>query len=67
MNTNELAIFNDSVNTLIQGQLILVDKHIANVLKCVASSPVLCKTLADTVKTMSYATEFSRTVSVFSV
>ena len=62
MNTNELAIFNDSVNTLIQGQLILVDKHIANVLKCVASSPVLCKTLADTVKTMSYATEFSRAI-----
>ncbi len=60
--TNDLAIFNDSVNKLIQGKLILVDKHIALVLKCVATSPVLCKTLADTVKTMSYATEFSRAV-----
>lgn len=62
MSTNELAIFNDSVNKLIQGKLILVDKHIAQVLQCVAASPVLCKCLADTVKTMSYATEFSRAV-----
>lgn len=60
MNTNELAYFNDSVNTLIEGQLILIDKHIASVLKCVATSPILCRTLADTIKTMSYATEFSR-------
>lgn len=62
MNANELAYFNDSVNTLIEGQLILIDKHIASVLKCVATSPILCRTLSDTVKTMSYATEFSRAV-----
>lgn len=60
MNTNELAFFTSSVNRLIEGKLILVDKHIATVLKSVATSPVLCKTLAETVKTMSYATEFSR-------
>lgn len=58
--TNELAYFTNSVNTLIEGKLILVDKHIATVLKCVATSPTLCKTLSETVKTMSYATEFSR-------
>ncbi len=60
MSTNEIADFTDSVNTLIEGKLILIDKHIAQVLKCIASSPTLCKTLSETVKTMSYATEFSR-------
>ena len=60
MNTNELAFFTSSVNRLIEGQLILVDKHIATVLKSVASSPTLCKALSNTLKTMSYATEFSR-------
>lgn len=60
MNKNELANFVDSVNTLIEGKLILVDKHIASVLQCVATSPILCKALSDTLKTMTYATEFSR-------
>lgn len=60
MNTNELAFFTSSVNRLIEGQLILVDKHIATVLKSVATSPTLCKALSNTLKTMSYATEFSR-------
>ena len=60
MKTNELANFVDSVNTPIEGKLILVDKHIASVLQCVATSPILCKALSDTLKTMSYATEFSR-------
>lgn len=60
MNTNELAFFTSSVNRLIEGKLILIDKHIATVLKSVATSPTLCKTLAETVKTMSYSTEFSR-------
>ena len=60
MSTNELANFVDSVNTLIEGKLILVDKHIASVLQCVATSPILKGALADTLKTMSYATEFSR-------
>lgn len=60
MNTNELAFFTSSVNRLIEGQLILVDKHIATVLKSVAKSPVLCRVLSDTLKNMSYATEFKR-------
>lgn len=60
MDTNELAIFTDSVNTLIEGQLILVDKHIAQVLKSVVSSPTLCHALSEASKNMSYATEFSR-------
>ena len=60
MNTNELAYFTDSVNTLIEGKLILIDKHIASVLKCVAISPTLRNALSETVKTMSYSTEFSR-------
>ena len=60
MNTNEIAYFTDSVNTLIEGKLILIDKHIAQVLKCVATSPTLCHTLSETVQTMSYVTEFSR-------
>ena len=60
MNTNEIAYFTDSVNTLIEGKLILIDKHIAQVLKCVATSPTLCRTLSETLQTMSYVTEFSR-------
>ena len=60
MSSNEIAFFTDSVNALIEGKLILVDKHIAQVLKCVTQSPTLCAALAETVKTMSYATEFSR-------
>lgn len=60
MNTNEIAYFTDSVNTLIEGKLILIDKHIAQVLKCVATSKTLCLNLAETVQTMSYSTEFSR-------
>lgn len=60
MNTNELAFFTSSVNRLIEGQLILVDKHIATVLKSVAKSPTLYKALSTTLKTMSYAVEFSR-------
>ncbi len=60
MNTNELAFFTSSVNRLIEGKLILVDKHIATVLKSVATSPTLRRCLAETVKTMSYAMEFSR-------
>ena len=60
MNTNELAFFTSSVNRLIEGKLILIDKHIATVLKSVATSPTLYRTLSETVKTMSYATEFSR-------
>lgn len=57
---NELAYFTDSVNRLIEGKLILVDKNIASVLKCVATVPALCKCLADSVRTTSYVTEFSR-------
>ena len=60
MNTNELANFVDSVNTLIEGKLILVDKHIAQVLQCVATSSMMRSALTSTLKTMSYATEFSR-------
>ena len=60
MKTNQLAYFTETVNTLIESQLILVDKNIASVLQCVATSPILRRNLADTVKNMSYATEFSR-------
>lgn len=57
---NELGYFTDSVNKLIEGKLILVDKNIAQVLKCVATVPALCKCLSETVRTTSYVTEFSR-------
>lgn len=60
MNTNELAFFTSSVNRLIDGELILVDKHIATVLNSVAKSKTLCRVLSNTLKNMSYATEFSR-------
>lgn len=60
MSTNELAYFNECVNDLIDGELILVNKNIASLLKCVVASPVLSKVLAGTVKNTSYVTEFSR-------
>lgn len=57
---NELGYFTDSVNKLIEGKLILVDKNIAQVLKCVATVPALCRCLSETVRNTSYVTEFSR-------
>ena len=57
---NELAYFTNTVNRLIEGKLILVDKNIASVLQCVATVPALCKCVADAVRTTSYVTEFSR-------
>ncbi len=60
MSANQLAEFTNGVNNLIESKLILVDKNIATVLKCVATTPALCKCLADTVQNTSYATEFSR-------
>lgn len=60
MSANQLAEFTNGVNNLIESKLILVDKNIATVLKCVATTPALCKCLADTIQNTSYATEFSR-------
>ena len=60
MSVNQLAEFTNGVNNLIESKLILVDKNIATVLKCVATTPSLCKCLAETVQNTSYATEFSR-------
>ncbi len=60
MSVNELAVFTNSVNNLIESKLILVDKNIAMVLKCVASSDTLCKVLSNAIRTTPYATEFSR-------
>ena len=57
---NELAYFTDTVNRLIEGKLILVDKNIASVLKCVANVPALYKCLSDSLRSISYVTEFSR-------
>lgn len=57
---NDLAYFTDTVNTLMEGKLILIDKNIASVLKCVVSVPALCNCLSDTCRAMSYVTEFSR-------
>lgn len=60
MSVNELAYFTECVNSLIDGELIMVDKNIASVLKCVVNCPVLCQKLSSSVKTTSYVTEFSR-------
>ncbi len=57
---NGLAYFTTAVNQLMECKLILVDKHIASLLKCVTSVPPLTKCLSDTLKTSSYVTEFSR-------
>lgn len=59
-NNNDLAYFTDSINTLIEGQLIMVNKNIASVLRCIAGSEILCKCLSETLRLTSYATEMSR-------
>ena len=59
-NSNGLALFTSSINQLIESPLIMVDKKIANLLQAVTRVPALMKTLQDTVKASSYATEFSR-------
>lgn len=59
-NRNSLALFSYSVNQLIESSLIMVDKHIAQLLKVVANEPVLTKVLRETLQTTSYVTEFSR-------
>ena len=60
MSINELAYFTECVNNLIDGELIMVDKNIASVLKCVVNCPVLCQCLSSSIKNTSYVTEFSR-------
>ncbi|MCM1043242.1 MAG: hypothetical protein NC350_03415 [Corallococcus sp.] len=57
---NGLALFTDSINQLIECKLIMVDKQIAYLLKSIVKVPVLTRCLADTLKTSSYVTEFSR-------
>ena len=59
-NSNGLALFTSSINQLMESPLIMVDKQIANLLQSVTRVPALMKTLQDTVKASSYATEFSR-------
>lgn len=59
-NNNDLAVFTDSINRLIEGQLILVNQNIAAVLRAVASSEILCKCLSETLRLTSYATEYNR-------
>ncbi len=59
-NSNGLALFTSSINQLIESPLIMVNKQIANLLQTVTRVPALMKTLQETVKTSSYATEFSR-------
>ena len=54
-NNNDLAYFTDSINTLIEGQLIMVNKNIASVLRCIAGSEILCKCLSETLRLTSYA------------
>ncbi|MBQ2804768.1 MAG: hypothetical protein IKC52_06330 [Clostridia bacterium] len=60
MPKNQLSYFSECVNNLIDGKLILVDKHIAELLKCVAQTDQLRLCLAETLKTSSYVTEFTR-------
>ncbi len=60
MSINDLAYFTECVNNLIDGELIMVDKNIASVLKCVVNCPVLCQCLSSSIKNTSYVTEFSR-------
>ncbi len=59
-NNNSIAVFNKTVNSLMQCRLIMVDKHISGLLQCVASSSVFKQCITDSLRTASYATEFSR-------
>ncbi len=58
--SNNIVMFDNAVKNMMQCRLIMVDKHIASLLSCVADVPVLKQTIADSIKTASYATEYSR-------
>lgn len=59
-NSNNIVVFNSTVNDMMQCKLIMVDKHIASLLQCVAVTPCFKQCIADTLRTASYASEFGR-------
>lgn len=60
MNQENLKIFIERTNTLIETKVILADKAISTLLKCVVSNEIFLQTIKDTLKEIPYATEFSR-------
>ena len=57
---NELAVFDERVNALIESKYILADKRIASLLKGIVSGSYLMSVVEESLKTFSYATEFAR-------
>ena len=57
---HELAYFTDTVNSLIEGNVILVHKNNASVLTRVANGQTRYKVLSDSLRSISYVTEFAR-------
>lgn len=60
INANQQLSFSKCVDDIINCKLIIVDKHIASLLRCVAKENVLTACISDTLKNSSYVTEFSR-------
>lgn len=58
--SNNIVTFDNTVNNMMQCRLIMVDKHIASLLQCVANMSVLKQAISDSLRTASYATEYSR-------
>lgn len=57
---NDLAVFIQRVNALLESKYILADKKISSLLKFIVSSQVLMDVLTESLKTLSYAAEFAR-------
>ena len=57
---NDIALFTQRVNDLLECKYILAAKRISSLLKCVVSLPVLMEKVEDCLKNFSYANEFAR-------
>ncbi len=58
--SNNIVMFDNCVSNMMQCRLIMVDKRIASLLRCVADVPVLRQTMADSLRSASYASQYSR-------
>lgn len=58
INKSSAAIFEERINDLINCHLILTDRAISLLLKCIASTPEFTTVLTNTFKEVSYADEF---------
>ncbi|MEG1706954.1 MAG: hypothetical protein RR086_05245 [Clostridia bacterium] len=60
MATDSIELFENRINALISCKLILSDRHISNLLKCITVIPTFTDCIKETLAVTGYKTEFSR-------